>query len=253
MRPLTHVDRRAECAHPIIQQPPEEEPSDPKYLLTDGTSYKCRLHRSIRTWAPPSVLNTSPVSSSSRSLPLKDSTYPFPRARLLNEGRPRPDALDPALRRLGHELRPLVRADVPRRPAGDEQCTGAAQEPLQVIRRFVQRWQVEVTFRGLRDHLGVEIRRQRPDRAIARTTSCLLAPFSTVALLAARLGRHARLRVSTAAWHHKKRPTFPDTLAAVRRQVWAEQGLLTSRHSAGTAKLRPALREGIAHALCHAA
>jgi len=29
--------------------------------------------------------------------------------------------------------------------------------------------------------------------------------------------------------------------------------LITSRHSAETAKLRPALREGIAHALCHAA
>ena len=51
----------------------------------------------------------------------------------------------------------------------------------------------------------------------------------------------------------KERPTFSDTLAAVRRQIWIEQGLVTSRHSAETAKLRPALREGIAHALCHAA
>ncbi len=74
-----------------------------------------------------------------------------------------------------------------------------------------------------------------------------------MALLAARLGHHARLQVSAAAWYHKKRPTFADTLAAVRRQIWAEQGLLTSRRSAETAKLRPALREGIAHALCHAA
>jgi predicted nucleic-acid-binding protein len=59
--------------------------------------------------------------------------------------------------------------------------------------------------------------------------------------------------VSAAAWYRKKRPTFSDTLAAVRRQVWAEQGLLTSRRSAETAKLRPALRDGISYALCHAA
>jgi hypothetical protein len=61
------------------------------------------------------------------------------------------------------------------------------------------------------------------------------------------------LRVAATAWYRKMRPTLSDTLAAVRRQIWAEQGLLTSRHSAETAKLRPALREGISYALCHAA
>ena len=74
-----------------------------------------------------------------------------------------------------------------------------------------------------------------------------------MALLATRLDRHARLRVPATAWYRKERPTFADTLAAVRRQIWAEQGLLTSRRSAETAKPRPALREGIAYALCHAA
>jgi DDE superfamily endonuclease len=132
-------------------------------------------------------------------------------------------------------------------------CTDPAQEPLQIVRWFVQRWQVEVTFREVRDHLGVETQRQWSDRAIARTTPCLLALFSIVTLLAARLGHHARLRVSTAAWYRKRHPTFSDTLAAVRRQIWTEQGLLTSRRSDETAKLRPALREGIAYALCHAA
>jgi hypothetical protein len=132
-------------------------------------------------------------------------------------------------------------------------CTDAAQEPLQVVRWFVQRWQLEVTFREARHHLGVETQRQWPDKAIARTTPCLLGLFSVVALLAARLGHHARLRVSATAWYRKRHPTFSDTLAAVRRQIWAEQGLLTSRRWAETAKLRPALREGISYALCHAA
>ena len=132
-------------------------------------------------------------------------------------------------------------------------CTDLDQDPVQIVRWFVQRWQLEVTFREVRDHLGVETQRQWSDRAIARTTPCLLALFSIVTLLATRLGHRARLRVAATAWYRKKRPTFSDTLAAVRRQFWCEQGSLTSRHSAEPAKLRPALREGIAHTLCHAA
>jgi hypothetical protein len=132
-------------------------------------------------------------------------------------------------------------------------CTDQAQDPLRVVRWFVQRWRVEVTFREVRDHLGVETQRQWSDRAIARTTPCLLGLFSIVTLLAARLGHRERLRVSAAAWYGKERPTFSDSLAAVRRQFWFEQGLLPSRRSPEPAKLRPALREGIAYALCHAA
>jgi hypothetical protein len=132
-------------------------------------------------------------------------------------------------------------------------CTDLAQEPPQVVRWFVQRWQLEVTFREVRDHLGVETQRQWSDKAIARTTPCLLGLFSIVALLAARLDHRARLRISNSAWYRKQRPTFADTLAAVRRNIWREQGFVVSGQPAEIAKLPPALREGIAYALCHAA
>jgi hypothetical protein len=132
-------------------------------------------------------------------------------------------------------------------------CTDPARDPLQIVRWFVQRWRVEVTFREARDHLGVETQRQWSGRAIARTTPCLLALFSLVALLAARLGRRARAAVCAAAWYRKPRPTFADALAAVRRQFWREQGLLLSWQRSDTKKLSPALRHGIAYALCQAA
>jgi hypothetical protein len=132
-------------------------------------------------------------------------------------------------------------------------CTDPARDPLQIVRWFVRRWQVEVTFREVRDHLGVETQRQWSDRAIARTTPCLLALFSIVTLLAARLDRHARSTVQIDAWYRKPRPTFTDALAAVRRQFWREQGLLLSGRQAEVRKLRPTLRNGIAYALCHAA
>jgi DDE superfamily endonuclease len=132
-------------------------------------------------------------------------------------------------------------------------CTDPGRDPLQILRWFVQRWQMEVTFREARDHLGVETQRQWSDRAIARTTPCLLALFSIVTLLAARLSRRARSAVCMDAWYRKRRPTFTDTLAAVRRQFWCEQGLLMLRRPVEATKLRPALRHGIAYALCHAA
>ncbi len=132
-------------------------------------------------------------------------------------------------------------------------CTDTAQEALQVVRWFVQRWQLEVTFREVRDHLGVETQRQWSDKAIARTTPCLHGLFSIVTLLASRLNSRTQLRVSASAWYHKQRPTFADSLAAVRREIWSEQGFAVSRQSVDAAKLPPALREGIAYALCHAA
>jgi hypothetical protein len=74
-------------------------------------------------------------------------------------------------------------------------CTNPACDPLQVVHWFVQRWQVEVTVREVRDHFGVQTQRQWSERAIVRTTPCLLALFSNVTLLAARLDRRGRLAV----------------------------------------------------------
>ena len=132
-------------------------------------------------------------------------------------------------------------------------CTDPAQDPVQVLCWFAQRWQVEVTFREVRDHLGVETQRQWSDLAIARTTPCLLGLFSLVTLLGKQLTPHARRATSTSAWYRKQHPTFSDTLAAVRREIWREQGFITSSRAGNMKKLRPALRNGITYALCHAA
>jgi hypothetical protein len=82
-------------------------------------------------------------------------------------------------------------------------------------------------------------------KAIARTTPCLLGLFSIVFLLALCLGGRARIQVSTSAWHHERRPTFADSLAAVRRAIWSEQGFTVSQQSDDATKLRPALREAV--------
>jgi hypothetical protein len=63
-------------------------------------------------------------------------------------------------------------------------CTDQEADVLDVLRGFVRRWAVEVTFAEVRRHLGVETQRQWSDKAIARTTPALLALFSLITLWA---------------------------------------------------------------------
>src|SRR5262245_12132390 len=65
--------------------------------------------------------------------------------------------------------------------------TQLAATPHQILAWFVRRWQMEVTCEEARAHLGMETQRQWSEKAIARTTPCLLGLYSFVSLLAARL------------------------------------------------------------------
>jgi hypothetical protein len=90
----------------------------------------------------------------------------------------------------------------------------------QIVAWFVLRWQVEVTFEEARAHLGVETQRQWSEKAIVRTTPALLGLFSLITLLAHRILQGQELAVRQAAWYQKALPTFSDTLALVRQQLW---------------------------------
>ena len=150
--------------------------------------------------------------------------------------------LDGLLARLG---RLFVRAE----PRGQ---AGRYLEGLLGPVRRKNGWQLEVTFQETRTHLGVETQRQWSDRAIACTTPCLLGLFSLITLLGAELKPAERAVAASSAWYRKNRPTFSDTLAAVRRQIWQEQGLLMSRRDRNVPKPRPALQRALAYAICHA-
>ncbi len=132
-------------------------------------------------------------------------------------------------------------------------CTDLTCDPARIVGWFVRRWQVEVTFHEARAHLGVETQRQWSDKAIARTTPCLLGLFSIVTLMAGRLPARERRQVADTAWYRKQQPTFSDALAAVRRATWREQAFVTSRRRSHSTKVRFALPDAWAYALCHAA
>ena len=78
-------------------------------------------------------------------------------------------------------------------------CTNLNADPLDILRWFVRRWSIEVTFAEVRRHLGVETQRQWTDAAIARTTPVLLSMFSLVTLWANDLQTRQRPMPRTAA------------------------------------------------------
>jgi len=99
-------------------------------------------------------------------------------------------------------------------------CTDLTCTAQQIVEWFVLRWQLEVTFHEVRSHLGVETQRQWSELAILRTTPALLGLFSLVTLFAHQLLQGAALPIRQAAWYTKAAPTFADTLAFVRQQLW---------------------------------
>ena len=122
-----------------------------------------------------------------------------------------------------------------------------------MVEWFVMRWQLEVTFEEARAHLGIETQRQWSDLAILRTTPILLALFSLVTLFAHQLLQGRELPVRQAAWYHKTLPTFSDTLAFVRQQLWPVSISWMSHEETDMVKIPKSLLTRLTDALAYAA
>jgi DDE superfamily endonuclease len=131
--------------------------------------------------------------------------------------------------------------------------TQLAATPQQILAWFVRRWQMEVTFEEARAHLGMETQRQWSEKAIARTTPCVLGLYSFVSLLAARLLRGQALPARQEAWYAKQCATFSDTMAFVRRGLWSQQHFQMSDTGSDMIKVPRALFERLTETLCYAA
>lgn len=131
-------------------------------------------------------------------------------------------------------------------------CTDLQAQPQQIVDWFVQRWQLEVTHREVREHLGVETQRQWSALAIARTTPALFGLFSLVTLLAHHLAQRGKVLIHQTAWYQKPRPTFSDALAAVRFELWRCPTFHRSSATPDITKLPPAVLKRFAFVLCYA-
>jgi hypothetical protein len=131
-------------------------------------------------------------------------------------------------------------------------CTDLTLDPLDILVFFKRRWQMEPTYRHVREHLGVETQRQWSDKAIARTTPVLLGLFSLITLLANALIARHDLTLRSAAWYPKPLPTFSDALALVRSRLWAHLTFPISADEADMVKVPRALLERFNDILCYA-
>lgn len=132
-------------------------------------------------------------------------------------------------------------------------CTDLDASPVDILRWFVRRWSIEVTFAEVRRHFGVETQRQWSDPAIARTTPALLGLFSLVTLWAHDLYAGGTPTPRVASWYSKPLPTFSDALARVRRELWTHHGFHTSPATPDLVKLPRTTIDALIGAACYAA
>jgi hypothetical protein len=126
---------------------------------------------------------------------------------------------------------------------------------LEIVRLFMRRWPMEVTFQEVRAHLGMDGQRQWNERAIARTTPCLLGLFSLVTLMAHQIQAKtpsARQLLWT-AWYKKEHPTFSDALGWVRHRLWRDENFWTSIHESHGIKITTPVFKHLEELICRAA
>lgn len=129
-------------------------------------------------------------------------------------------------------------------------CTDLDADPLDILRWFVRRWSMEVTFAEVRRHLGVETQRQWTDLAIARTTPILLGLFALLTLWADQIVTTEQASPRGAAWYRKADVTFSDALGAVRHKLWVERVFVTSRNAREVSKLHTTLLSPLIELAC---
>jgi DDE superfamily endonuclease len=132
-------------------------------------------------------------------------------------------------------------------------CTDLGADPIDILRWFVRRWSIEVTFAEVRRHLGVETQRQWSDPAILRTTPVLLGLFSLITLWAHDLYAKATPTPRAASWYPKPLPTFSDALAAVRRELWTAEDFGTSACSSDLIEMSNTRLNSLINVACYAA
>jgi hypothetical protein len=108
----------------------------------------------------------------------------------------------------------MVGVGVASAPAG---MVGADLRPHAVVQPFIPRWTMETTFEESRPHRGLETQRQWSDRALERTTPCLVGLYAVVVLPAHARHLDGKIPMRRTAWYAKPQATFAEVLAAVRR------------------------------------
>lgn len=130
-------------------------------------------------------------------------------------------------------------------------CTDAQRKPLDIVLSYMKRWSLEVTFEESRAHLGVETQRQWSDKAVERSTPCVLGLYSLVSLFGQALHPTGAVPVQQTAWYHKQQATFRDVLMTVRAALWGNFSFQTSVENPDMRLIPQSELERLAFAVCY--
>ena len=88
-----------------------------------------------------------------------------------------------------------------------------------IVEAFVGRWDIEVTFEEMREHLGLETTRGRCRNTVLRVEPCLFCLYALIVYWFDHLPRQNRetIRVD---WAGKTTITFSDAQTSVRYNAW---------------------------------
>jgi hypothetical protein len=145
----------------------------------------------------------------------------------------------------------LTRDPEGKRPPKAIFSTDPTQTAELIVKDFMKRWSLEVTFEEGRAHLGIETQRQWSDRAIERSTPLLFGLYSLVTLFGRALHPDRCVPIAQAAWYRKHTPTFRDVLAAVRRHLWGYGTFPTSPTDPGVVLVPRSTLERLSLAVCY--
>lgn len=88
-----------------------------------------------------------------------------------------------------------------------------------IVETFVGRWDIEVTFEEMREHLGLKTTRGRCRNTVLRVEPCLFGLYSLIVYWFVHLPKRNRETIHV-AWVGKTSLTFSDALASVRYNAW---------------------------------
>ena len=122
-----------------------------------------------------------------------------------------------------------------------------------IVELYTWRWNIEVTFREMRDHLGFETTRQRVQPSVLRTAPCLLGLFSLVCLIYHEHRKVHAAELCQRSGYEKTEPTFADAMARVRRLFWMKTIFQQPQWDAVFKKLPHRWKATLLDHLCQAA
>jgi hypothetical protein len=126
--------------------------------------------------------------------------------------------------------------------------TDCKMDVTEIIEAFVGRWDIEVTFEEMREHMGLETSRGRTCNTVLRFEPCQFLLYSLVVYWYLEIAPSSQNAIWY-SWHGKTSITYTDVIIAVRRNAWDQHLFQRSTPRGFVVKLPNAAKKLVLDAL----